>query len=508
MTTNKFLEKSKKIIELVVFLSIVLILFCKLTWLFRSNSGEAREDIQGFKNQGEVDVVLYGGSNLLRYYEPLEAYHIKGFTSYNYATTAYTADLLKYFIEESRVSNEAALYVCDIRTILPAGEVSEELSLRTWSDSVEVFSPARIKGITSYLSKRDWDKSDLFSFYFDIGEYHTNYDALGNTYQWRFMDLEGIYNMDKGFNAKHSTGHIPFDRPAVTDTRAELTGRQAETLNELLNYCDEEKLPVLFIVCPYIISETEWEVFNACGDFIQERGYDFVNFNLYYDEIGFDFETDFFDVNHINYLGAEKYTAYLMNYLADHYDLPDHRGDTEYFRWDEDYAEYAFLQKEWKESIAEVVEGHLEAKRTGENLKNINDFSEWFSAVQNENFTVIAVNNQYDIPASDLALNMILNGWGIDKAGTVYIGGWQEEDNTFSYYDSDSFDGEIGVDGGRGTVSCNVILDEVPRILVNGADYGGSREGILMVVFDNNYHRVVDHVNVYADENGAHLLRD
>lgn len=502
-------EKIRRIIEFIVFMGIILVLFCKLTWLFRSNSGEAREDIQGFKNQGNIDVVLYGGSNLLRYYQPLEAYHEKGFTSYNYATTAYRADLLKFFMEESRSSNEAVLYVCDIRTLLPIEGVSDELALRTWSDSVEVFAPARIKGITTYLFNRDWQDLDVFSYYFDIAEYHSNYEALARPYQWQYLNLTGIYNVDKGFNAKHSMGHIPFERPEAVDECRELTEQQARVLDELLNYCDKEELSVLFIVCPYIITKSDWEIFNTCADIIQERGYDFVNFNCHYDEIGFDFETDFFDVNHINYLGAEKYTEYLLNYLSDNYDLPDHRGDIQYAKWDEDYEAYALLQKEWKDSIMSIVDQHLEAKETGEKINSINDFLNWFEYIQNENYTVIIVKKDYldAYNTHDLAFDFILAKWGIDEVQNNYIGIWQGQTALFYTNSNESFEGEIGVDGGRGMLSCRVSTGDNPQILINETDYYNDLGGIQIVVFDNNYQKVIDNVNIYVNENGISLVR-
>ena len=501
-------KKIRRIIEFIIFMVIILALFCKLTWLFRSNSGEAREDIQGFKNQGKIDVVLYGGSNLLRYYQPLEAWHEKGFTSYNYATTAYRADLLEFFMEESRSSNEALLYVCDIRTLLPIKGVSDELALRTWSDSVGVFSPARIKGITTFLLNRDWQDVDIISYYFDIAEYHSNYEALARPYQWQYVNLKNIYNMDKGFNAKHSMGHIPFERPEEADKCGELAEQQVKVLNDLLNYCDEEKLSVLFIVCPYIITESDWEIFNACADIIQERGYDFVNFNCYYDEIGFNFETDFFDVNHINYLGAEKYTEYLMNYLSDNYDLPDHRGDIEYAKWDEDYDEYALLQRDWKESILSIVDQHLEAKELGEKISSISDFSDWFGHIQNENYTIIIEKDQFDIyNTHDLAFDMILEKWRIDETGKNYIGIWQGETDLFCSNSNESFEGEIGVDGGRGLTSCSVHAGDNPQILINETDYYNNLGGIQIVVFDNNYQKVIDNVNIYVSERGVSLVR-
>ena len=44
-------RKYKKIIGFVAFIVIICILFSKVTWLFRGNGSESREDILGFDNE-------------------------------------------------------------------------------------------------------------------------------------------------------------------------------------------------------------------------------------------------------------------------------------------------------------------------------------------------------------------------------------------------------------------------------------------------------------------------
>ena len=499
----------KKSLQFTAFIILLLFVFSKVTWVFRSNSGEAREDIQGFKNQKQIDVVLYGGSNLSRYYQPLQAYHENGLISYNYVSNSYTADLLQAFVEESRQSNEAMLYVCDIRTFSPLKlkETDKEIPLRTWSDSLPVFSWARIKGITSYLCRRNWEDMDALSLYFDIAKYHSNYNALANSYQWKYLNLKNINNIDKGFAAGQAMGHVPFNKPEIVNERAELTEQQKEVLYQFLDYCDQEKLNVLFIVCPYVMTEYDCSIFNSCGDIIKERGYNFVNFNYYYDEIGLNFETDFYDVNHVNYLGAEKYTDYLMNYLKDNYELPDRRGNTDYKEWDEDYAVFASMQEEWKKEIVSIVDSHLKAKEVGKKLHNINDFSTWYEAVQNENYTLIIVKDEsFSDNMANLTLNVVMSKWGCDMSHRNYVGIWQGTNNVFSSTGEENFEGDIGVDGGRGTIHCNVKAGNEPQINIGDDNYK-KEDGIQIVVFDNNYQCVVDNVNICADGEKICIIR-
>ena len=73
----------------------------------------------------------------------------------------------------------------------------------------------------------------------------------------------------------------------------------------------------------------------------KENGVTFVDYNMQYEEIGFDFETDFFDDSHLNVAGAEKFTKYFVE-------------NTEYFdgmvRQDEDW------QNEWGKYVEATKE--------------------------------------------------------------------------------------------------------------------------------------------------------
>lgn len=45
-------------------------------------------------------------------------------------------------------------------------------------------------------------------------------------------------------------------------------------------------------------------------------------------------------IEHVNDGGAEQYTKYMSRYLADRYDLPDHRGQDGYESWETALEEY------------------------------------------------------------------------------------------------------------------------------------------------------------------------
>lgn len=492
-------------VSCILFLVILLILFAKITWLFRGNELEAREDIQGFKNQEDIDVVLVGGSTFLRFYNPLQAWNETGITSYNYATSSAKFDIYKEYIKDSRRTNEAQLYVVDVRTIALLSPEIHEPSIRNWSDSLEPTSPERIRGITDYLYKREWDFKMLPSFYFDIIKYHSNTEALSSEKQWSFMNSNSINNIDKGFFSNLVS--VPFDKPEWGESRSPLSEHQLKALNDILDYCDREKIQVLFVCCPYIFSESDEGIINSAGDIIKNRGYKYVNFNDYYDEIGLDFSTDFCDVNHTNYLGAIKYTHFLINYISGNYNLTDHRGEAEYAQWDLDYATFLPTMNENEAKLSAIVNEQNEAKELGEKLKCEQDFREWYSGIRNKNYTVIIrMNNIPKDLSTDNPMYNFLKDYSIDTLQEAYIGVWSGERAIVSTSHKSSVEANIGVSGGRGTDICTVSTEE-EIINIAGVDYVADRSSIQVVVYDNNYKRVIDNVNIHVDVDDLVMLQ-
>ena len=92
----------------------------------------------------------------------------------------------------------------------------------------------------------------------------------------------------------------------------------------------------------------EAEKFNTAMDMVRERGYEVLDFNTeeMAHELGLDWEKDFYNSKHVNFMGAEKYTEYLSAYLAENYDLPDHRGQEKYESWEEAYEYYLDFTEE------------------------------------------------------------------------------------------------------------------------------------------------------------------
>jgi hypothetical protein len=88
---------------------------------------------------------------------------------------------------------------------------------------------------------------------------------------------------------------------------------------------------VLFIDSPKCFEESEMARTNQILNLLEAEGFQCLNFYTEkYDgsfTLELDPENDFYNLNHVNYYGAEKYTEVLADYLDENFDLPDRRND-------------------------------------------------------------------------------------------------------------------------------------------------------------------------------------
>lgn len=100
-------------------------------------------------------------------------------------------------------------------------------------------------------------------------------------------------------------------------------------LDKIKRLCDKKGIELeLFIVpaCEYVSSELTEALREAAGET------KVVNFNDFFDEMGFDPKVDFFDKRHVNFAGALKFSDYLSEYIESNYELPNNRHDTDLWK--------------------------------------------------------------------------------------------------------------------------------------------------------------------------------
>ena len=107
------------------------------------------------------------------------------------------------------------------------------------------------------------------------------------------------------------------------------------------------------------MTEEKQQMYNYMRDIIESSGFELLNLNDYYDELQIDFQTDYYDYGgHVNALGSEKCTAFLEQYLLEHYNWTDKRGTSGYESWDKSYT----LWKEQQDATVKTIQKRIEQK--------------------------------------------------------------------------------------------------------------------------------------------------
>lgn len=477
-----------KLIGFVVFMAILFRVFSTVTYLFRNTTCD-RVHIVGMKEE-DLDMVYIGGSAAFVYWQPLKAWNDCGFTSYNCATNGIPAENIKYYIKEARKSQNPELFVIGVRAFQYYSEEGDEVGLRYGTDSMDITSGYRYKLIYEYFKNRNMPEGeDILPYCFDIAKYHTNIGNLGMQEAWDLRDNEGI-SINKGWEWIDSWAYLEKPENFETQKRGELSPKAEEILVDLLEYCREEKLQVLFVVCPYEITEEHQELYNTMEDIIHSYGFNFLNTNLYYDEMRLDWGQDFYNQNHVNLFGAEKYTEFLEKYILESYDMPNHRGEYQYASWDVDYVR--FMEERTVHAEA-VTNGRLDDEKKleiAEEMRKTNVISEWVSLAEEAGYILLmTADDQVEWPQGTDD-RRILEKWGFSENGVYGIrfisGDKILNDVTDESYLAEGSIGEISNHSYRLSME-----DGTSSIMLDGEEYSAQEKGINVVVYDNCYGKVV-----------------
>ncbi|MDY3251095.1 MAG: hypothetical protein SOX32_12195 [Candidatus Choladocola sp.] len=353
----------RNFIKAVVFVLLTAGVLCTLSYILRPYSGSAsRKNLCGFyaEEDNTLDIVFVGSSAVFAFWEPMEFWNDYGITSYNFATGSMPPQMIKYCLKEIQKTQDPRLYVIDLRPFSVAEDgyyqekeimnMEHDTVLRNVSDNFK-YSLNRYEMIKECVP----DSYDKIPYYFDLMKYHTEWTRLFDRQSLEY-GTNSSHDSSKGFKMVNSVKQIEPTDYASDENRRPLSERLDPILYDLLDYCEEENLQVLFLVSAYRQPKKSKETFNYISDVVAGYGYDFLNTNDYYEEIGLDFNTEFYDKNHVNIFGADKYTDFVGKYILSRYSFEDKRDQKAYESWNEDYEIWSEDVRELKESIQKKID--------------------------------------------------------------------------------------------------------------------------------------------------------
>ena len=325
----------KKLFRFLVFLAIGVLLFCGFWKVFHFKYARQLEVYYGLPRD-TVDVLIVGSSHAYKHIDPSVLYEEEGISAYVLGSAAQPIWNSYYYIVEALRTQSPKLVIVECyKTTVPSDYSDDPTTVKAVSNMM--LSWNRMEAIYNSVG----DRSKLVDYYLEFPWFHSRYKELGS----------GDFVLDYGSTAKNRyfLGYNPLNKSIETELpewdkvteRKELTEKNALYLDKIISLSKEKGFDLLFIITPFSDKTADRQLtYNAVQDFADEKGVLFLNCNLLGDEIGLDPKVDFSSSRHLSVIGAEKTTRYLAQYIRQHFELEDHRGDSRFDRWEQNMLQH------------------------------------------------------------------------------------------------------------------------------------------------------------------------
>lgn len=351
MKKKTYITRTVKVASflLAVFVSVALM---NTYFLRRLDNNSTR--LRGYYQESSqpLDVVFIGASDIYTCFPAGYAYEKFGFTSYPYASESITADGTLTALKEVLRTRRPKLIMIEVNAFLygTAANEQHEGHVRKLTDNLPL-NENKIEYVN--LCAGDQDKLE---YYLPLIKYHSLWEEYPQPLRMAFstisQDVRG-YSYLKGFRTTtdvyHSKETIRNDELASDNVSYPLNEELEGKLRKLLTYCKEQKLDnVVFFRSPHLVYRktiNRARRTNRAGEIVNSYGYDFLNLERAVKDIGLEPKTDFYNFDHMNIRGAEKFTDYLGDILQSRYGIaPTKLNAEQKAHWDEAATYYRKLR--------------------------------------------------------------------------------------------------------------------------------------------------------------------
>ena len=306
----------KHIGRLGLFILVLFLLLAILSALFLPdysirNWGRMNYEFSGIFGEPDntIDVIFAGDSETFCAFSPMEIWKNQGFTTYLCSKDSQTLQDSYEYIRLALETQKPEL------VLLETFHFFREFDLET----------------VLHSESRQW------------------FPIIGNHDLWRKMDLQeenrkpGMRYVDdlKTYYISYQVSPASEEPYMLqTDEKEEIPYLNRWAFSRIVKLCQKENIQLALVSSP---SPKNWsgEKHNAIRELAQQYDLPYLDLNLVTEEIGLDWTLHTRDEgDHLNHPGAVRTTEYLGRWLAEHYDLQDHRNCEGYESWDISLVNY------------------------------------------------------------------------------------------------------------------------------------------------------------------------
>lgn len=330
----------KKYLDIVLKIIIVIVAFSLLTMLFMpkyiENNNDGRLTSEYYREKTGIDVIFVGASTITSGIAPMALYRDYGITAYSRANSSQVPAISLAMVEDAIKRNKPELVVLDVEFTYQPDDYNDEGSSRKSMDGMK-WSKTKAKCIKAIMSPEE----KFIDYVFPILRFH---------HRWNDLSLEDIKYLLYKPSVTQNGQILSYDvledsdviqNPMMLDESVEITEKTLNYLQNIADICKDEGVQLMLIKTPIIAGNWNYAMENQISAFANRNDLIYINYSDYFDEIGLDVHTDYLDMQHLNYAGADRFTTYLGNDIINNYTVSDRRNDKKYsVVFDRKLAEY------------------------------------------------------------------------------------------------------------------------------------------------------------------------
>lgn len=324
----------RRLLSVVCFLLLFLLLYQRIEGVLKLKKGSSRVHNFYQEEKNSLDVIFLGSSHAYYGIYPMDFWSYYGVASYVFGSPLQNPGTSYFLLKDAFKRQKPRVVVMEAYTFFVNKNVSNLGMFQQTMDGMPM-SLNKIRMGEELLSDQ-LDFSQRLPYYLPIIQYHSRWKNLESK---DFIGAEACY---KGGRPVFEA--YPYEKPTKVDGVSQIPEGPRGYLEKIIELCEQEDVELMFCVMPFSSDTKNYKarqkVYNALEQELEERRIPCINYADLIDELGLDFTTDFRDEGHLNFSGAKKVDAHLFSYLAEHYDLADHREDPDYASWHEDRKEY------------------------------------------------------------------------------------------------------------------------------------------------------------------------
>ncbi len=457
----------RKIGKIVLFLLCLALLFFILNEILKYKSNDGIDQMQAFytNEDNTIDVLFMGSSHAYSNINTGVLYDDFGIAGFNLGGAEQLLWNNYDWLVEALKTQQPKVAVLEI---FSTGVIKDDFQGAWLMENLYGMKPS--KNYYESVKKSTLDQA-FESYILPFTRYHSRYTEIT---QGDF-EYEEYLKTFKGFEPKwgvrEGTELIAPDISNVTEMTP-ISEKAERYYRKYMELCAQENIPLLLVCSPYQVTQEAQKIYNYMFSIAEEYGVPYLDFNKMYAELGLDFPIDMCEWSHLNEKGNVKYTTWLGNYLKEHYEIPDRRGDKNYITWQQD----ADL---WTQELNHHV------------LPQITDAGEYISKLNNPHYTlIININPENEFSLMSENVKQALAEIGVDEAvlkqKIVVLKNkqilFQSFADEYEWYTSLE-KGDIIVD--RKVIEKEEHIQTHARVIINGIEYNNSHSPLVITVYDH-----------------------